>query len=242
MVRELEDVLFGRRQRAVGTGHARHAGALHGLDGRDLVAHETDGLGARADEHEAALFHALGEIGVFREKPVARVDRLGVGDLGGADDGRDVEVAFGGARRADAHRFVGEAHVPWRRGRLRVHRHGLDAERAAGALDAQRDLAAVGDDDFFDLGHGPWMRRRGIGPAAAQRSKRSHAGRSFDDEHRLAELHRLAVLLEDGLDRAGLVGLDLVHHLHGLDDAERIADGHGVADLDEGLGPGAGVR
>src|SRR3546814_7836646 len=32
---------------------------------------------------------------------------------------------------------------------LGVHDHRLDAEFAAGALDAQRDLAAVGDQDFF---------------------------------------------------------------------------------------------
>ena len=33
--------------------------------------------------------------------------------------------------------------------RLRMDHDGLDAERAAGALDAQRDFAAVGDQDFF---------------------------------------------------------------------------------------------
>ena len=35
-------------QRAVGAGHAGHAGGLHDLDGGDLVAHQADGLGARA--------------------------------------------------------------------------------------------------------------------------------------------------------------------------------------------------
>ena len=32
----------------------------------------------------------------------------------------------------------------------RMHRHGLDAELAAGAQDAQRDFAAIGDDDFLE--------------------------------------------------------------------------------------------
>src|SRR6266566_1454801 len=49
----------------------------------------------------------------------------------------------------------------------------------------------------------------------------------FNDKQGLAELHRLAVFLEDGLDHAGLVGVDLVHHLHRFDDAQRVADGHG---------------
>ena len=61
------------------------------------------------------------------------MDRLGVGDLGGADDGRDIKVAVGGARRADAHGFVGQAHVFRVAVGLGVDRHGLDAERAAGA-------------------------------------------------------------------------------------------------------------
>src|SRR5688572_17866511 len=43
--------------------------------------------------------------------------------------------------------------------------------------------------------------------------------KSADDEQRLAVLDRLAVFHQDGLDGAGLIGLDLVQELHGLDDA-----------------------
>src|SRR5690606_15231446 len=46
---------------------------------------------------------------------------------------------------------------------------------------------------------------------------------STDHEHRLVELHRLAVLDQDGADGAGDVGLDRVEHLHRLDDAQRFA-------------------
>src|SRR3990172_4127712 len=38
----------------------------------------------------------------------------------------------------------------------------------------------------------------------------------FNHKQRFAIFHRLAVFLEDGLDGAGLVGLDLVHHLYFL--------------------------
>ena len=84
---------------------------FHRVLGAHLVAHQADGLGARADEDEAALLDALGEIGVLGEKAVAGMDRLGVGHFRRADDRRDVEVARAGRRRADAHRFVGELHV-----------------------------------------------------------------------------------------------------------------------------------
>src|SRR5215472_4192324 len=45
----------------------------------------------------------------------------------------------------------------------------------------------------------------------------------LDHEQALPVLHRLAVLHQDRLHRAGHVGLDLVQELHGLDDAERLA-------------------
>src|SRR6202041_496185 len=56
----------------------------------------------------------------------------------------------------------------------------------------------------------------------------------FDDEQRLAELDRLTVLGKNRRDASGLVGFDLVHHLHRLDDAHRLPDLYFHADLDKG--------
>src|ERR1700760_4139923 len=58
----------------------------------------------------------------------------------------------------------------------------------------------------------------------------------FDDEQRLAEFDRLAVLRQHGRDPAFLVRFYLVHHLHRLDDAQNLADLDLAADFDEGLG------
>ena len=44
------------RQRAFHAGHAGHAGLFHGVLGGNLVAHQADGFGARADEHETGFF------------------------------------------------------------------------------------------------------------------------------------------------------------------------------------------
>jgi hypothetical protein len=78
------------------------------------------------------------------------MDRVGAGDLGGADDRRHAQVAVGAARRADADVLVGEAHVQRVFVRLRVHSHRLDAELTAGVDDAQGDFAAIGDEDFLE--------------------------------------------------------------------------------------------
>ncbi len=78
------------------------------------------------------------------------MDAHRVGDLGGADDRRHVEVTLLRLRRPDAHRLVGQQHmleVVVGRG---VHGDGLDTQFAAGAQDAERDLASIGDYDFVE--------------------------------------------------------------------------------------------
>ena len=109
--RDLEGSPSGARAAALRARHAGNAGLGHDMLGGHLVAHQPDGLRRRADEDETALLDALGKVRVLGEKPVAGVDRLGVGDLRRADDRGDIEVALARRRRADAHRLVGELHV-----------------------------------------------------------------------------------------------------------------------------------
>ena len=89
------------------------------------------------------------------------MDRLRVGDFGRGDDRRDVEIALRRRRRPDAHRLVGEPHVLGLAIGFGMDDDGLDAELAAGALDAQRDLAAIGDQDLVEqLVRRLWSARR----------------------------------------------------------------------------------
>ena len=96
---------------AVGTRNARNAETLHGVLGRDLVAHDANVLGLRAYEREPVILDDLCEPGVFTQKPIARVDRLCAGDFAGGDDVGNGQVACGAGRRADADRLVRHAHV-----------------------------------------------------------------------------------------------------------------------------------
>ena len=147
---DLDDFLRLFRQSAVDPRHDRQSGFLHRVLGAHLVAHQAYRLGARPDEHESALLHALGEIRVLREKTIARVYRLGIGHFRGADDRGNVEIACARRRRADAHRFIGELDVLRFGVGLGMHHDGLDAELAARALDAQRDLAAIRYQDLSE--------------------------------------------------------------------------------------------
>ena len=137
---------------AFGAGNAGHAKCEHRLLGGDLVAHQADVLGGRADEGDAVILDDLHERGVLGEEAVARMDRLGAGDLAGGDDVGDGEVALRGRGRADADALVGHADVHRVGVGGRMDRDGLDAHLLAGAVDAERDLAAVGDQDLLEHG------------------------------------------------------------------------------------------
>ena len=78
------------------------------------------------------------------------MNRVDVGDFGGGDDGGNVEIAVGGARRADADGLVGKADVERVAVGLAVDGDGADAEFPAGVQNAQRDFAAIGNQDLTE--------------------------------------------------------------------------------------------
>src|SRR4051812_15031434 len=86
------------------------------------------------------------------------------------------------------------------------------------------------------------MTRMAISPRLAMRifENKARSLRLLHLEELLPELHRLAVLGQALDDGAGAVGLDLVHQLHRLDDAERLPLADGAPHLDEGRRVGRG--
>ena len=107
--------------------------------------------GGRADEHEPRLGDLAREVLALREEAVARMDRLGASAPRGVDEPVGAQVALARRRRADV--------APLRRPRARAARAASaslntaterDAELLARAHDAQRDLAAVRDEDLIE--------------------------------------------------------------------------------------------
>ena len=135
---------------AVGTRNDRDAEPLGGALGLDLVAHDADMVAGRADEGDVVGGEDVGELGVLRQEAVAGMDGVGAGDLAGGDDLVDVEIAVARRRRADADAFVGEPHMHGVGVGRGMDGDGLDAEFLGGAQDAQRDFAAIGDEDFLE--------------------------------------------------------------------------------------------
>src|SRR5712664_1957130 len=75
------------------------------------------------------------------------MDRVASRALGDFDDPCCVEIALARRRGADRVRRVGSAHVQRVAIDIAVHGDRADAEVVAGANDAKRDLAAIGDED-----------------------------------------------------------------------------------------------
>ena len=163
-------LLAGRLDVLGGLGRAgddRHPGLGHDLARPGLRAHRFDRLRRRADEDDAGLGAGAGEVGVLGEEAVAGMDRLGAGLLRGLDDLGDVEVALGRHRRADQEGLVGLAHVRGVAVDLRVDGDRADPHLLQGAGDADRDLAAVGDQHLLEHGGAVYLgAAEGVGPSA----------------------------------------------------------------------------
>ncbi len=98
----------------------------------------------RADEGDVVRLENIAKR-AFRTGSRSRDERVGAGNFTGREDLRNVQVAVAGRRGADADAFVSEPHVHGRVVGGGVHGHGRDAELLAGPQDAERDLAAIGD-------------------------------------------------------------------------------------------------
>jgi hypothetical protein len=105
--------------------------------GRELVPAQAQGVRRRPDPGQPGGLDRLGEVGALGQEPVARVDRVGAGGERGADVLLGVEVA------RDLDHLVGGAGVQGAAVVGRDDGHGPDPEPAAGAEDADRDLAAI---------------------------------------------------------------------------------------------------
>ncbi len=144
--------VVARRQRHARLGHQRLRGGL--------AAHRADGGSRRADEDDAGGRAGFGEILVLRQETVARVHGLRAGGLGRIEDPVCHQVGLARRRRADQHRFVGQAHVARVGVGLGVHRHRADAHAPRRLDDAAGDLAPIGNEDLAKHGIPPSGRVR----------------------------------------------------------------------------------
>ena len=123
---------------------------LHRGSGFFFFAHQPGNFRRRADEFDIASLGDFGEVGIFGQQTVARMDGVHVGDFRRADHRRNVEIALRQLRRADANSFVGETDVQRIAVRLAVNGDGADAQLLAGTDHPQGNLSTICDQDFLE--------------------------------------------------------------------------------------------
>ena len=144
------DELVHRRRRRRRIQHRQSRGAGR-RDRSRLVAGELQDLGAGSDERDARVGAGLGQFRVLGQEAVSGVDRIGAGPARGRDDLVDRQVRpYRMALLADLIRLVGLEPVHGVAVLVRIHRDGRDAQFVGGAERADRDFAAVGDEDLVD--------------------------------------------------------------------------------------------
>ncbi len=141
---------FGIRKPHFGARHHRHAGRHHRAACRDLIPHQTDRSGRRANPGQAGGQHSLGEVLVFGQKTVTGVYGVGAGRGRRSDDSRDVEIALAGRRRPDAVGFVRVTHMEGSAISIGIDRDRAQATLATRAQNAHRDLPAIGNEYFAE--------------------------------------------------------------------------------------------
>ncbi len=120
----------------------------------------------RADEGDAERLAAAGELGIFGQEAIARMDAVRAGAVNGLQNAIGVEVALRRGGAADGDGLVGGAHEAGAGVRLGVDRHRRDPHLSQGAEDAEGDRPPVGDQDFAE--HADYSRlqtrsRTGVG-------------------------------------------------------------------------------
>ena len=142
------------RQRLAAAGEDRHLRNAGNFAGRDLVAQLLQNLRRRPAKDDAGLLARPGQIGIFRQEPVARMNRIDAVLLGDGDDAGDVEVSpdrFAGL--ADQIGFVGFESVQRVAIFVRIDGYGADAQFMGSAEDADRDFTTVRDQELGDRCH-----------------------------------------------------------------------------------------
>ena len=129
---------------AIAAGHRGHAERLHFAARAVLFAHHRDQFGGRPNESDVRGFADLREVRVLREKAIAGMNGVHVGDFRGADHLRDVQVTLAAAGRPDANGLIRKAHVQRIAIRFGIDSDGGNTQFFARADDAQRDFPAIG--------------------------------------------------------------------------------------------------
>ena len=127
-----------------------HSGRAHRLLGGELVPHDLDDRRRRTHPETSRGLDRASERGIFGEKAVARMDRIGAGALACRQVPLDIQIRLGRRPAAERDRPIGLGDEGGAGVGVSIDRDRLDPHRVGGPEDPARDLAPVRDEKPAD--------------------------------------------------------------------------------------------
>ncbi len=115
-----------------------------------LEAKSLNMLGAGTDKGDAGLRQPFGKAGIFRQKAIAGMNRLGSAFAAGGDDGLDIQVGFGDRTRPQPHHPIRHQHRRRETVTVRCNADRFDPKPLQGTENSRGNLAAIGDQHRFE--------------------------------------------------------------------------------------------
>ena len=136
---------------AVIAGNNGHARLFHQRLGRVLETHLADRTGRGADEGETGCLDLFHEIGVFRQKPIARMYALRAGGFGGGEDLVLQQVAIRrGRSMTDMDSLIRKSHMFGVSVSIGVDGDGAYTQTTGGFHHPACNFATVGNQDLVE--------------------------------------------------------------------------------------------
>ena len=152
-------------QRLATAGEDRHTNSLGDVAGGDLVAKLFQQLGPGTNKDDVVGDTSVGQLRIFRQESVARMNRVDFSFFGERDDRVDVEIRAN--RLAGLPDGVGFVRFEPMQGKavfVRVDPDGANAQLVPGPEHPDRDFTAIGNQQTSDSPH--WAFSSGRRPSA----------------------------------------------------------------------------
>src|SRR5579859_5769424 len=126
----------------------RQPGGSHSLASGYFITHKRHHFSGRADKRDIDIVTDFSKAGIFREKAIARMDRLCISNKSGTDNIRDVEITFPARSWPDTNTLICQTDRERVTVGFGMGDHAAYPHLAASPNNAERDFAPISNQNF----------------------------------------------------------------------------------------------
>ena len=141
---------FNVLRRAAITRQNRNTSFLGNTLGLILQSHCPDRIRLRADPNQTSFNNIISKFRIFRQKPIARMDRVRAGRFGRLNHARAVQITLRCGRGPYMNRHIRLTHMLGPRISIGINRNRLNSQITARAHNPAGNFAAIGNEERFN--------------------------------------------------------------------------------------------